>query len=421
MPPHRTVRPGTAPSRLARSSGPVQTSLDDLGTPLVDVVFCVLDIETTGTNRGDDAITEIGVVKVRGGEQLGTLGTLVNPGRAIPPQITLLTGITESMVVTAPRLDDILPTLLEFIGDAVVVGHNVGFDLGFINTALRRSGREALDNRVVDTLALARRLVRDEVPDCRLGTLARHLRLPHRPTHRALDDALTTTQLLHALLERAATLGVLGLDDLVELPTLAAHPQAAKLPLTDGLPRSPGVYRFIGADDEVLYVGKATNLRQRVRSYFGSDDRRKVGALLRQTRRIEHTVTPDPLVAEVLELRYLHLLRPRYNRVGTTWHKYCYIRLDTDATWPRLSIVAAPGATGLHIGPLSSRATATAVIEAVQTVVPIRRCAVRASARRNATPCHAAVMGLAVCPCTSGADEAAPSHAVGRVVAAFTV
>ncbi|MFM7253609.1 MAG: DEDD exonuclease domain-containing protein [Ilumatobacteraceae bacterium] len=407
-------------SAITRRSTAGQRSLDELGAPLVDVEFCVIDIETTGTDRGDDGITEIGAVKVRGGEVTGTLGTFVNPGRAIPPQITLLTGITDSMVISAPRPAEVLVTLQEFVGDAVIVGHNVGFDLGFINTALRRSGRDALPNTVVDTLPLARRLLRDETPDCRLGTLARHLRLAHQPTHRALDDARATMHLLHVLLERAASLGVLGLDDLLALPAISSHPQASKLPLTLRLPRSPGVYRFIGADDEVLYVGKATNVRQRVRSYFGGDERRKVGALLREVRRIDCSSTPDALVAEVLELRYLHALRPRYNRVGTTWDKYFYVRLDTDAPWPRLSVVRQPQATGVHLGPLTSRAAATAVIEAVQTVIPIRRCAHRASARGRATACHGPVLGVAICPAAPDADERRHWLAVAQVTAALT-
>ncbi|MBK9970813.1 MAG: hypothetical protein IPP16_08760, partial [Acidimicrobiaceae bacterium] len=159
----------------------VQRSFDDLGTPLADVTFCVLDIETTGSDRGGDLITEIGVVKVRHGQCLGTMATLVNPGKAIAPSVTVLTGITQSMVAKAPRIETVLPTLQEFVGDSVIVGHNVGFDMGFINAALLRSDRPAFRNTVVDTLPLARRLVRDEVPDCRLGTLASRFRLDHRP------------------------------------------------------------------------------------------------------------------------------------------------------------------------------------------------------------------------------------------------
>jgi len=400
----------------------VQRSFDDLGTPLCDVTFCVLDIETTGSDRGGDGITEIGVVKVRGGEQLGTFATLVNPGRAITPTVVVLTGITDHMVAGAPRIETVLPALQEFIGDAVIVGHNVGFDMAFINTALRRSGREPFRGTVVDTLPLARHLVRDEVPDCKLGTLAQRFRLTTRPTHRALDDAMATTELLHFLLERAAGLGVTGLDDLVALPTMGGHPQAGKLKLTDRLPRSPGVYRFLDGQDRVLYVGKATNLRQRVRSYFSSDDRRKIGPLLRETQRLAHSTTPDALTAEVLELRYLHRLAPRYNKLGTTWQKYCYVRLTTDEAWPRLVVTNEPAASGLHIGPLTSKSAAMAVVEAVQSALPIRRCTARIGRnhRPSATPCRGAQLGVAMCPCSGDIDEAAYWRVVAQAVAALT-
>lgn len=402
-----------------------QRSLDDLGTPLRDVTFCVIDLETTGGSPDHDRITEIGAVKVRGGECLGTFQTLVNPGCAIPASITVLTGITEAMVQPAPRIEQVLPSLLEFLGDAVIVGHNVRFDLGFLDAALRRTGRERPSVRAVDTVALARRLVRDEVPDCRLGTLAARLRLDHRPSHRALDDALATADLLHLLLERAATFGVLGLDDLHALPGLAGHPQVAKLRHTEALPRRPGVYLFHGAGGEVLYVGKATNLRQRVRSYFSTTEtRRKVGNLLRETQRISHVETPDPLTAAVLEQRYLHQLAPRYNRQGTTWRRYCYVRLTTDEPWPRLAVVKDPAARGVHLGPLPSRAMAALVIEAVHSALPLRRCTRRLGRRHepgpDAVPCSAAQLGVAVCPCAGQADPAAYAEVVRTAERALT-
>ena len=179
------------------------------------------------------------------------------------------------------------------------VAHNASFDLGFLRAALARDERADYRPTVVDTAALARRLLRDDVPNCRLSTLADRLRLDHKPTHRALDDALATTDLLHLLIERATGLGVLGLDDLVTLAKLAGHPQAAKLTMTAKLPRTPGVYMFCGYRDEVLYVGKATNLRQRVRSYFGRDDRRRIGPMLREMQAVRHLELADPLIAEV--------------------------------------------------------------------------------------------------------------------------
>jgi DNA polymerase III subunit epsilon len=395
---------------VAVPTAPVQRSLDDLGAPLADTVFCVLDLETTGTDRTNDTITEIGVVKVRGGECIGTYQTLVNPGRAIPPTVSVLTGLTDAIVSTAPRIEAVLGSLMEFLGDAVFVGHNVGFDLAFLRAALARDGRPRYEPTVVDTVALARRLVRDEVPDCRLATLASRFRLDHRPSHRALDDALATTDLLHLLIERAAGLGVLGLDDLVALAKLAGHPQAAKLALTATLPRAPGVYMFRGNDNEVLYVGKATNLRQRVRSYFGSEDRRKVGPMLRETRAVDHLELPDPLTAEVVEQRLIARASPRYNRAGTRADRYCYVRLDDASPWPRLSIVREPHSTGTHLGPLPSRAMAGLVVDAIESAVPLRRCSTRISARyvapAGAAPCGPAQLGTATCPCAGLADPA---------------
>ncbi len=405
-----------------RPTVPTQLSLDDLGTPLRDVTFCVIDLETTGGSPSTCGITEIGAVRYRGGECLGTFQTLVNPGCAIPPQITVLTGITEAMVYPAPRIEHVLPTLLEFIGDAVIVGHNVRFDLGFLQAALERDGRERLTNRSVDTVALARRLVRGEVPNCKLGTLAERLRLPHRPSHRALDDALTTGDLLHLLLERAGRLGVTGLDDLLTLPTMAGHAQAGKLRLTDDLPRTSGVYLFRSASGDVLYVGKATNLRARVRSYFSGDDRRKVGALLRETVRIDHIETPHALAAAVHEVRLIHRFTPRYNRQSKDWSKYVYVKLTLGETYPRLSIVKEVRPDGgLHIGPLTSRSTAQRVIDAIHSSVPLRRCATRVSARsQREAPCTSAQLGVSMCPCAGGVDPAEYALIVERTVRGLT-
>jgi DNA polymerase-3 subunit epsilon len=399
----------------------VQRSFDDLGTPLADVTFCVVDLETTGASPAECGITEIGVVKVRGGECLGTFQTLVNPGRAIPPEIVVLTGITESMVLPAPRIESVLPVLAEFMGGCVLVGHNLRFDVSFLDAAYTRRGWERLGHPMVDTHALARRLVRDEVPNCRLGTLASRLRLDHRPTHRALDDALATTDLLHLLLERAAGVGVLGLDDLLALPRLGGHPHVAKLRLTTGLPRTAGVYLFEDFAGRVLYVGKATNLRQRVRSYFSGDDRRKIGPLLRETQRIRHVSCRSTLEAAVTEIRLIQAHQPRYNQHGKRRASWSYVKLTLGDSFPRLSVVRTGRVDGaVYLGPLSTR-HAQLVVDAVHTVVPLRRCAERIpiGGPRRDSPCAAAQLGVAHCPCAGGVDVRQYSHHVDTVVRAF--
>ena len=294
----------------------LQGSFDDLGTPLHQVTFVVVDVETTGGSPAQCSLTEVAAARYRGGELLGTYQTFVRPDERIPPFITALTGISDAMVADAPRVGEMLPSFLEFVGGSVLVGHNLRFDRSFLDHALVATGREPLANRTVDTLALARRLVRDLVHDCKLGTLAATLRLPHQPSHRALSDVLATGDLLHALLERAGSFGIVGLDELIDLPKLVGHPQAAKLRLTVRLPHRPGVYWFTDAAGHVLYVGKATDLQTRVRSYFSSDQRRKVGRLLRQLDTVHHRVCAGPLSAAVLEGRLIRAWSPPYNQQG---------------------------------------------------------------------------------------------------------
>ena len=368
--------PSTRPSRQV---APRQISLDDLGVPLNQVKFCVIDLETTGASPTQCAITEIAAARYEGGECTGTFTTLVNPGVPIPPEITYLTGITEDMVGPAPLIDSVLPALLEFVRDDVIVGHNVRFDLGFLNAALVVRGYEKLSNRSVDTLRLARRLLRDDAPNCRLGTLAEYLGLPSTPTHRAMADVRTTAELLHYILERAAGLGVMGLEDLIELPTLGRHPSAAKLKLTAALPRRPGVYLFRDAGGKVLYVGKATNLRQRVRSYFGFDERRKIGPLLQVTAKIDHFECATVIEAEVMEVRLIQHFLPRFNRQSKFWTQYAYLRVGGTAGKPALAAVRDPVCSDANwlLGPFpsltSARVAAIAFRESVSSLDPHRR------------------------------------------------
>jgi len=412
---------------FAYSAAMRQRSFEDLGTPLAEVTFVVLDLETTGASPATCEITEVGAVKVRGGELLGTFQTLVNPGVAIPPSITVMTGITQAMVVPAPRVEAVLEPFVGFVGDAVICGHNVAFDLRFLRAAMERHGHSRFANAVVDTCALARRLVRDEVPNCRLATLADHFRVTHKPTHRALDDARATVEVLHALLERAGSLGVLGLDDLLALPRIGGHPQLGKLALTNRLPRRPGVYVFRDAGNRPLYVGKAVDLRRRVRSYFTGDDRRKVGGLLRELNAVDHIECSSELEASVVEVRMIHDLAPRYNRRTKQWRAYAYVKLTLDEAWPRLSVVHQPrrGDGCLYLGPVGSIGTARRIASAIEEVVPIRRCTARLPVGAperpiREGPCTAAQLGVAPCPCAGAVARTDYQQTVAGLVEALT-
>ncbi|HSG79703.1 MAG TPA: DEDD exonuclease domain-containing protein [Acidimicrobiia bacterium] len=380
-----------------------QRTFDDLGAPLIDVPFCILDLETTGGSAADCEITEIGAVRYRGGEREGTFQTLVNPGAPIPPFITVLTGITQAMVVEAPRIAEALPTFLEFIGDAVIVGHNIRFDMSFLNAAAERLGYGRLPNRTLDTIGLARRLIRAETRNLKLSTLAAFFRSPTTPTHRALDDATATAHVFWGLLERAGSIGVTHLDDLLTLPTARGNPSYGKIRLTEGIPRKPGVYLFRDRDGQIIYVGKAKDLRARVRSYFYGDTRKKIGTMLRELASIDHRVCETELDALVTELRMIGEHRPRHNRRSKPARSPHWVRL-TDERFPRLSLARSAKDPGLLLlGPFRGRHGAQAVVEALWDATRIRRCT-GAPARRSSR-CAPAQMGRALCPCDGTLDE----------------
>jgi DNA polymerase III subunit epsilon len=387
----------------------VQQALDELGTPLVDVEFAVVDLETTGGSPATDRITEVGVVKVRGGEVTGTFHTLVNPRMSIPPMITALTGISDAMVADEEPIEVVLPCLLEFLGDAVLVAHNASFDTRFLQAALQAHAYPRLESSVVCTARLARVLLpRDEVPNVKLSTLARYLRAGTQPCHRAFTDAKATVDVLHALLERAAGFGVLALNDLLTFPKIRTQQRHSyrKTRLADELPRAPGVYLFRGRNNEVLYVGKAgKDLRSRVRSYFSGDGRAKVEELLDALVTIDHIVCVNDLEASIREVRLIQRYRPHYNRRSRDPERYyCYLKL-TRERWPRLSIVRKLLDDGAHyLGPFTSTAQAELVKDAIEDALPLRRCTQAIGARKRSSACALLELGRCPGPCTGEAD-----------------
>lgn len=390
-------------------------------TPLHDVAFTVVDLETTGGSPQTCAITEVGAVRVRGGRREAELSTLVRPGVSIPRTITMLTGISDQLVAQAPLITAVLPMLLELWRGSVLVAHSAHFDVSFLNAALHRYDYPPIDLPVICTATLARRLLRDEVRNCRLATLSRHFRTRHEPTHRALPDAQATVEVLHALLERAAGLGVTTLEGLQELcrrRDLAAITQRHRL--ADRLPSAPGVYAFRSAAGEVLYVGKAIDLRTRVRGYFGADPRRMVRGLLRETARIDHRVCATEIEAEILELRAIARWRPRFNRRHKPPRSATWLKL-TDERFPRLSIVRTvrdDGAT--YLGPLRSARAAEQVRDALHDALPVRRCTITITSRTRLPTCALAEIGRCVAPCTGEVTPEAYGEVIADVRAALT-
>ncbi|MCV7313020.1 DEDD exonuclease domain-containing protein [Mycobacterium paraffinicum] len=414
------------------AGGATQLSFTDLGpsfatadVTLLDTTFVVVDLETTGgrtkstDGNAPDAITEIGAVKVRGGAVLGEFATLVDPERSIPPQIVRLTGITTAMVSDAPTIDAVLPMFLEFAGldhGTVLVAHNAGFDVGFLRAAAARCDIPWPRPQVLCTVRLARRVLsREEAPTVRLAALARLFAVATQPTHRALDDARATVDVLHALIERVGNQGVHTYADLRSYLPDVTPAQRRKRVLAEGLPRRPGVYLFRGPSGEVLYVGTAVDLRRRVGQYFtGADPRGRMKEMVNLATAVDHVECAHALEAGVRELRLLAAHAPPYNRRSRFPHRWWWVAL-TDEAFPRLAMVRAPR-HDRAVGPFRSRADASDTAALLARFTGLRTC----TARLGRSVLHGPACPeaeVSPCPAARGITATQYAAAVARAAA----
>lgn len=386
-----------------------QRSFDELGRPLRDVTFCVVDLETTGGSAaGGSMITEIGAVKVRGGEVLGEFQTLVNPRSEIPPFIAVLTGITNSMVSDAPAIESALPAFLEFAQGCVLVAHNAPFDVGFLKHFAAEHDHPWPRFDVVDTAKLARRVVtRDDAPNCKLSSLARLFNASTTPDHRALSDARATVDVLHGLMERLGGQGVHTLEELATFSSRVSQAQRRKRHLAEGLPHLPGVYLFRDERQRVLYVGTSKDLRSRVRSYFtASETRTRMGEMVGLAESVTGIPCATSLEAEVRELRLIAEHKPKYNRRSRFPEKVHFVKLTREA-WPRLSLVRRVlDDDADYLGPFSSKKTAEKSLAALHETFPVRQCSDKLAREPSRSPCVLAEMGKCLSPCDGSVDTA---------------
>jgi DNA polymerase-3 subunit epsilon len=410
-----------APSALENT----QLSFDSLGTPLSDVTFVIVDLETTGTRAGQSEITEIGAVKTRGGEVIGEFQSLVKPEQSvISPFVAQLTGITHAMVDDAPSIASVLPSFLEFSIGAVLVAHNAPFDIGFLRSACERLDYHWPAPTVLDTVTLARRVVgRDEVRNHKLSTLTSYFGTEVSPDHRALSDARATGELLHRLFERFGGYGVTTLEELSTVRQSGWAKRQAKSHLAKGVPAEPGVYMFLDGTRRVLYIGKSGNMARRVRGYFNaSENRGRMAEMITAAQEISCLPCAHALEAEVREIRLIGELAPPYNRRSKNPERNSWIVLS-DELFPRLSVVRANSAIERSpappLGPFRSRKSAQAVKELLDTLYPVKRCTANVTKRNlgDHRPCVSAQVGQCGGPCAGVTDPDAYRETIGELFA----
>ena len=318
---------------------------------LEDATYVVIDLETTGLRPGQSGICEIGAVRLRGFEVEAEFETLVDPGMPIGAAASAVTGLRTAQLRGAPGAAAAVRSFLAFAGDAVLVAHNARFDLAFLDRETERLTGSRIGAPVVDTVRLARTLLAGRVARFGLAQLAWFFDTAERPCHRALPDARATSELLLALIGLAQERGARTVADLTALAATRTRRLLDKRHLAFGAPRRPGVYLFLGRNDQVLYVGRARELRSRLRSYFRSDRQRPaVEAALAAAERIEWRTTGSELEAALEELRLIREIRPPGNARVSRPERNVWLRQRGDA------VVASSRPS--PVGPLRSRRTA---------------------------------------------------------------
>jgi DNA polymerase III subunit epsilon len=393
--------------------------------PLSETSFVVLDIETTGGGPMATNIIEIGAVRVRGGRVLDEFQQLINPGCRLPPFITALTGIDNAALADQPHIHEIWPRFGEFLGSDVIVAHNAGFDVGFLNAAALACTGRALSHPHLCTIKLARRLL----PQLRrrsLDALAGHFGIPVLDRHRALGDARITMEVFFHLLECLATRGITRLDQALDLQHHARDGRqfVCLLPREkiEQLPAAPGIYHLLDEKGQLLYIGKAKSLRERVSSYLSNaiGHSNKTLDLIRHTRDVRVQVAGSELEAALAEAEAIRRHKPPYNRLGKHLPRIAFLKLSVGDEYPRLSIAKKLSAGGArYIGPFRSRAQAEDVLGMLTRHFRLRTCPGRLQPDPAASPCFQGQVGACTAPCASRVTAAAYQQQVHECLALF--
>jgi DNA polymerase-3 subunit epsilon len=345
-------------ARLVCSGATVALAEGRVDPLLEEAEFIVFDLETTGLSVTRSRICEVGAVRVHALELVDSFQSLVNPRVPLPEPVARLTGLHEHDLRRAAPVSSVLNRFLSFTGDALLVAHNARFDQRFLERQLLLLHGRRLSEPPLCTAALARRLLEGRLRRVSLASLAYFFGVPTTPCHRALPDAEATAQVLVHLIGLAQERGARRLSDLRTLAAPRRRRVYDKRALARGAPSRPGVYFFRDRHGQVLYVGRARDLRARLRSYFRSDRQRpSVEAALLALDQIEWRVLGSELEAALEELRLIRKLNPPANARGRRKEHGFYLRRRGE------DVIVTKTATKL--GPIASRRQASLAARAL--------------------------------------------------------
>jgi DNA polymerase-3 subunit epsilon len=308
-----------------------------------EAAFTVLDVETTGLSATRNRIIEIGMVRVEKLKIVSRFHSLINPRTYIPPFITQFTGISTDDVEDAPAFEDIVDEIISFTEGSVLTAHNLPFDFSFLRNELNLCGLETPDFQTLCTLKLAKRVF-PFLKSRSLGSVAFHLKVKNSNAHRALSDAETTAKILIKIAKQLKKDGqISSLQNLLDYQNKIGSKPALRIKkdLTDdvgSVPDAPGIYYFLNRKNEIIYVGKAKSLRERMKSYFTVSAQRKPKKIVKQASRLKVEITNSELTALLLEAELIKKINPKHNTQLKSYGNKYFLRINRTHKIPDLEI-----------------------------------------------------------------------------------
>lgn len=348
---------------------------------IFDTEFAVLDFETTGTSGKLNRAIEIGIVRVKNGEILDSFQSFINPGTLVPYYITSLTGITNDDVHDAPFFEDLTSQIIDFIGDSILVAHNMPFDYSFLQNEFIRADVLLPKNETLCTLKLARKLY-PELKSKSLGNLVQHFGIRHKNVHRALGDAMVTAKLLIKMITQLKDdQNITKLNELLAYQSASAIKVDSKIVKKNlaidfsNVPSTSGVYLFKDVKGKIVYIGKAKILKTRVSNYFSSTAARKAKDIVKKASNLEYIKTNSELTALILESELIKQHKPPMNSLLKKYSQQYFIKVKQTHDYPSFSSVSKIDFDGNdYFGPYNNRETSKNLIDILNKTYRLREC-----------------------------------------------
>lgn len=371
--------------------------------PFENAEYSVFDFETTGTSAKFDRVIQIGIVKIKNKKIIDTFSSYINPGCSIPHFITSLTGITNNDVLNAPYFDEVYKNIEEFVGDSVLVAHNLSFDYSFLKSECAKYELELLKNNFICTLKLARKLL-PELPSKSLGTLVRYFKIKHRNVHTGLGDATATAKVFLKMFEPLkSNFDIYTLDDLINFQSYTITKNTYRIikkKLIDDfskIPNSAGVYFFKDSKGKIIYIGKAKSLKERVKNYFSSNAVKKAKKIVQNASSLEYLVTNSELTALIAETELIKIHNPKFNTLLKKYPVNYFIKIKKDGT-AKIETTSKFDFDGNdYFGPFPNRKITSKLKEIIDKTFQIRECTEREFLKKRKCYLHDIQRCLAPC------------------------